>query len=203
MKIYRIGGKVISGEKVVRAIDEILEIRVAGATQEEAAASAGVPRTFVSYLETLGSVRKGAKIAFIAFPVSNKEAAAALAEKYGIELILVFSQSEREQVEGSSAATLFNSMLDTLAALKSFDTAVVAASDYRIGTFHDVLDCEVIGVELGQTPLTEDVEVNLVELEEIFKALLSKEPPQDTTRRVFSEGSAALSIAKRWLSLKK
>lgn len=203
MKLYRIGGKVVSGEKLSRVLDEILELRVSGATQEEAAVSGGVPRTFVSYLEKLGSVRKGAKIALIAFPVSNREATLALAEKYGIELALVFSQSEREHVGDGSAASLFNSMIDTLAELKNFDTAVVAASDYRIGTFHDVLDCEVVGLELGPTPIKEDVEIDLDELEAIFKALMAEELDSPTLKRRFSEGSAALSIAKRWLTLKK
>lgn len=203
MKLYRIGDKVVSEEKLAHALDEILELRASGATQEEAATSSGVPRTFVSYLEKLGSVRKGVRIALIAFPVSNKEAVVALAEKYGIELALVFSQTERENVGDGSAASLFNSMIDTLAELKTFDTAVVAASDYRIGTFHEVLDCEVVGLQLGPSPITEDVELDLVELEALFKTLMSKDPGTHPLRRPFSEGSSALSIAKRWLTLKK
>jgi len=207
MDLFRIGDKVISRRKIDDALEDLLMRRANGATQEEAAAAVCVPRTFVSNVETLGTIRTGKKIALIAFPISNAVEAAALAEHYGIDLTLVFSQTERKHVEEEPASDIFNRMIDTIAALKSFDAAVIAASDYRIETFRNVLDLEVIGLPLGKSPLLNDRELDLGELEELFIALTTKtDGPSHKTpsaHAVTGEGPTGFQIARRWLSSKK
>ncbi|MBK5211482.1 MAG: transcriptional regulator [Coriobacteriia bacterium] len=207
MDLFRIGDKVISKRKIDDALKDLLMRRANGATQKEAAAAVRVPRTFVSNVETLGTIRTGKKIAFIAFPLSNAAEATALAEHYGIDLTLVFSQTERKHVEEEPASDIFNRMIDTIAALKSFDAAVIAASDYRIETFRNVLDLEVIGLPLGKSPLLKDQELDLGELEELFIALTTKtdESSRKTTAAYAAtgEGPTGFQIAKRWLSSKK
>jgi transcriptional regulator len=54
VRLYRIGDKVVSEDKLRDAISAILEDREAGATQDDVARSHGVQRSFVSFLETLG-----------------------------------------------------------------------------------------------------------------------------------------------------
>lgn len=207
MDLFRIGDKVISKRKIDDALKDLLMRRANGATQEEAAAAVRVPRTFVSNVETLGTIRTGKKIAFIAFPLSNAAEATALAEHYGIDLTLVFSQTERKHVEEEPASDIFNRMIDTIAALKSFDAAVIAASDYRIETFRNVLDLEVIGLPLGKSPLLKDQELDLGELEELFIALTTKTDESSRKKTAAyaatGEGPTGFQIAKRWLSSKK
>lgn len=204
MELFRIGDKVISKDKLMLAIEDMLRARTKGATQEEAAARAGVPRSFVSNIETFGALRHGQKIAFIAFPVANAAEAMALAQRYGLELALALSQYDREKVGEGNAAEMFNRMIDTVATLKSFDTLVVAASDYRIESFRRLIDGEVIGITLGESPLTQDQHLDLTVLESVFKQLTEPHTgPEDSSSNAPEENLSALQIAKRWLSSKK
>ena len=112
MQFIRIGEKVISREKINREINKILELRTKGVTQEGVARKLGVERTFVSRLESLGEIRKGKKIALIGFPIKNKEEITLLAEKLGIEYILLFTQEERfEFMERKGKNELFNEIM--------------------------------------------------------------------------------------------
>lgn len=204
MELFRIGDKVISKDKLMLALEDILLSRVKGATQEEAAARAGVPRSFVSNIETLGALRHGQKIAFIAFPLSNAREAMMLADSYGIDLSLALSQDDRERVGEGTAADMFNRMIDTLAALKSFDTVVVAASDYRIDSFKRIIDGDVVGIKLGESPITADQELDLEVLKRVFEELTTPhKSAEDKSISAPEENMSALKIAKRWLLSKK
>lgn len=204
MEPFRIGDKVISKDKLMMALEDILLSRAKGATQEEAARRAGVPRSFVSNIETLGALRHGKKIAFIAFPVSNADEAMNLAQSYGIDLSLALSQDDRERMGEGSASDMFNRMIDTLATLRAFDTIVVAASDYRIDTFKRIVDGDIVGITLGPSPITEDQELDLDVLKRVFEELAFTADAQDEKPASTSEENmSALQIAKRWLSSKR
>ena len=204
MELFRIGDKVISKEKLISALEDILLSRVKGATQEEAAARAGVPRSFVSNIETLGALRYGKKIAFIAFPLSNAREAMALADSYGVDLSLALSQDDRQRVGEGPAADMFNRMIDTLAALKSFDTVIIAASDYRIDSFKRIIDGEVVGIKLGESPITSDQKLDLNVLKSVFEELIApQKSPEERLVSAPEENMSALQIAKRWLLSKK
>lgn len=204
MELFRIGDKVISKEKLMSALEDILLSRVKGATQEEAAARAGVPRSFVSNIETLGALRYGKKIAFIAFPLSNAREAMALADSYGVDLSLALSQDDRQRVGEGPAADMFNRMIDTLAALKSFDTVIIAASDYRIDSFKRIIDGEVVGIKLGESPITSDQKLDLNVLKSVFEELIApQKSPEERLVSAPEENMSALQIAKRWLLSKK
>lgn len=171
MNLHRIGGKIVSEEKLFSAISDILVDRVAGATQEEVAREHHVQRSFVSFLETLGELRRGARIALIAFPVSNSEEIRALGDKYSLDLVLALSQKQREAVEAQTGDEVFNMLLDTIAELLDYDTVIICASDRRIPLIKKVLGIDVIGIPIGVSPIREDVEVDLVELESIISGL--------------------------------
>ncbi|MCL2332425.1 MAG: transcriptional regulator [Actinomycetia bacterium] len=173
-ELFRIGPKLVSREKILTALDAILHERADGATQREAAHSANVPRTFVSNLETLGELRTGARVAIIAFPIDNGDALRGLAQRYGVEFTLAFSQREREHTGLEQSAELFNRTLDTIAALQDFDTVLVLASDRRIETIRRIIDAELIGICLGASPLTDDQHADLEEVEAILTGLRSK-----------------------------
>lgn len=171
MRFFRIGDKVVSLEKLVDELSAILADREHGSTQLEAAHTHGVQRSFVSFLESLGEVRRGPKVALVAFPVANAEAVREAAEDRGLDFILVYSQAEREEIEGGNATEVFNTSLETLAALKDFDVVVLMASDWRIATVEKILGREVVGMELGPSPLRADVEVDLGVLAEVLDAV--------------------------------
>lgn len=173
MRFYRISDKVVSKEKLVDAIDAVLADRERGATQQEAADAHGLERTVISRLETLGEVRRGKRVALVAFPVSNGDAVRAIAEQHGVEFVLVMSQAEREGLEAGAADRVFNLVLDTLAELTAYDTVVVMASDWRVGTIERILGREVIAVRLGTSPLRHDVEVDTVQLGAMLAAIVT------------------------------
>ena len=169
--LFRIGHKLVSREKILTALDTILHERASGATQREAAHSTDVPRTFVSNLETLGELSGDARVAIIAFPIGNGDELRAIAERYGVEFTLAFSQEEREHTGAAHPAELFNRTLDTIAALQDFDTVIVLASDRRIETIRRIIDAELIGICLGSSPLEADQTADLEELEAILAGL--------------------------------
>lgn len=198
MRFYRIGNKVISRDKLSAVIDEILTERESGSTQEEVASSHKVQRTFVSFLESLGEVRRGPKVALVGFPVSNADSVISLAEGKGLDFVLVFSQKEREDVESASGYDVFNRLLETLAALRDFDLVVLLASDWRIELVERILGAEVIGIPLGTSPLREDVEVDLGALEALLDDVLSARSGQGRSGRVSAVLREAADKAERW-----
>ncbi|MCL2654090.1 MAG: transcriptional regulator [Coriobacteriia bacterium] len=169
--LFRIGRKLVSREKIMTALDTILHERASGATQREAAHTADVPRTFISNLETLGELRSGSRVAIIAFPIDNGPGLRELADYYGVEFTLAFSQAEREHTGSEHPAELFNRTLDTIAALQDFDTVIVLASDRRIETIRRIIDAELIGICLGESPLNNDQHADLDELGAILAGL--------------------------------
>lgn len=182
MKLYRIGDKVVSESKLHDAIAAILEDREAGATQEDVARSRQVQRSFVSLLESLGEVRRGDRVALVGFPVANAAAVKSLAEKYAVDFVLVLSQEEREAVESGDASKVFNSLLETIAVLRDYDTVVLLASDWRIKTMEKILGAEVVGIPLGSSPLRHAVEVDLSQLDSVLAGVMSARRGSPTSR---------------------
>lgn len=205
MRFYRIGEKVVSRDKLVDAVEGILESREAGATQEEAARAAGVTRSVVSFLETLGEVRRGPRVALVGFPVANVDQVREVAERNAVDLVLVVSQAERESIESGSSANVFNRLLETLATLRDYDTVILMASDWRIATIERILGSEVVGMPLGTSPLREDRSVDIDELERLLGGIMSQ-PARKAGRSAVRTGSlrdAASEIAERWQQSKR
>jgi hypothetical protein len=205
VRLIRIGEKVIGREKLIAAMDAILADRAAGATQEEAARHAGVQRSFVSFLETLGEIRRGPQVALVGFPIENAAEVRELAARHAVDFVLVVSQSDRESIESGSPADVFNQLLETLAALRDFDTLVFIASDWRIKTVGQILGAEVVGVPLGPTPIREDRRVDIAELDEVLSAVMATQPgKRGRTGRVGSAlRDAAEELAGRWTPSRK
>lgn len=199
VRLFRISDKVVSRDKLTEQIDAILTDREAGATQEEAARRHGVQRSFVSFLESLGEVRKGARIALVAFPVANVDEVRALAERHAVDFALVFSQAQREGIESGSATDVFNSLLDTLATLRDYDVLVLLASDARIKTIERILGREVVGLSLGPSPLREDVVIDLEQLDAVLTGVSSASGDETVRGRMGAAlREAAEEISARW-----
>ena len=209
MRFFRIGEKVVSHDKLVDAVDAILADREAGATQEEAARAAGVTRSVVSFLESLGEVRRGPRVALVGFPVANGDDVREVADRHAVDFVLVMSQAERESIESGSPTNVFNRLLETLATLRDFDTVVHMASDWRIATIARILGSEVVGVPLGTTPLREDREVDVAELDRLLQGIMAKPGATGAPLRGHAGSvggvlrDAATEIAGRWQQSRK
>jgi hypothetical protein len=179
MRFYRIGDKVVGRDKLVDQIEAILADREGGATQHEAATAHGVDRSFVSWLETLGEVRRGKRVALIAFPVANVAEVRRVCDEHGVELAMVISQAEREGFEVGRADIVFNMVLDTLAELTDYDVVLILASTKRTGAIEKILGREVISRPLGPSPLRHDVEVDLEELTDLLDAVTAPAPARE------------------------
>lgn len=204
MRFYRIGDKVIGRERLLDAIDEILADRQGGATQEEAARHARVQRSFVSFLETLGEIRRGPKVALVAFPVANCDEVRAVADRHAVDFALVISQEEREYIEHGDASSVFNRLLDTLAVLRDFDTVILLASDQRIATIEKILGAEIVGMPIGQSPIREDITIDIAELDTVLTSVMAAgRGRRNQPGRVGDALREAAEIAGRWTQSKR
>jgi len=179
MRFYRVGDKVVGRDKLIDRIDAILIDREGRAPPPEAGPAHGVDRSFVSWLETLGEVRRGPRVAFIAFPVANVAEVRAVCDAHAVELAMVMSQSEREGFEAGRADAVFNMVLDVLADLKDFDVVIIFASTRRTGTIEKILGREVIARPLGPSPLRHDIVVDVEELNDLLDAVTAPAPSKE------------------------
>lgn len=172
MDIVRIGDKIVSRRKIVRAVDRILEKRAAGVSQQDVAAELHVDRAFVSRLESVGEVRKGRQLAVVGFPVGNKDELEQVAREAGVDFVLLLNDSERwDFIEQASGAELFQNVLGIIARLRECDTVVFLGSDMRIEWIEAVLGSErVVSVDLGPSPIAHDCYVPPERLRDILAA---------------------------------
>ncbi len=172
MDMVRIGDKVISLTKINNKAMEILQHRMLGLSQQEVAEKLGVERSFISRLEGLGEVRKGSSIAAIGFPIKNKAEVEALLRAYGVEFFLLMSEKERtEYVSDCSGVQLSNKIMELINKFRSFDSVIVMGSDYRNRIAREMLDNKAIEMDIGKSPIKEDVLVDLDILTDILKTL--------------------------------
>lgn len=172
MELFRIGNKLVSKEKIHTMIDRVVSLRSQGNSQRETAEILGLDRSFISRLENVGEVRRGGKIAIIGFPVKNKEELKKMAVEEGIDFVLLLTESERRFfLNGSSGVELFNRLMDIILELRDYDTVIIIGSDERIKIVESLLDKEVVSLEIGRSPLTEDVYVDTSQLKGIISSL--------------------------------
>ena len=157
MEPIRIGDKLISRSKIHKQIDAMLELRMQGFSQQEVAKAYATDRDFVSRVESLGEIRKGGRVALVAFPISNKEEILTLAAQEGIEFSVVFNDKERWAfLRDKNGVQLFNEVMSIIAKLRESDVVIVAASNMRINLAEAIIDKHVIGITMGESPIEED-----------------------------------------------
>ncbi|WDC85484.1 hypothetical protein PL321_09400 [Caloramator sp. mosi_1] len=96
MDFVKIGDKTISVSRINKKIEEIIELRGKGYSQQEVAKILDVDRSFISRLESIGEVRKGGDIAVIGFPIKNKEEIIEVLRTFNVEYILLMNEEERQ-----------------------------------------------------------------------------------------------------------
>lgn len=172
MDLIRIGDKVISLTKINNKVMEILKNRMLGLSQQEVAEKLGVERTFISRLEGLGEIRKGNSIAAVGFPIKNKSEVEGVLKAYGVEYFILMSEKERtEFVNDCSGVQLSNKIMELINKFRSFDNVIVMGSDYRNRIARELLDNKAIEIDIGKSPIKEDVNVDLDILADILMTL--------------------------------
>lgn len=170
--LLRIGEKIINRQKIHKVIDEVLEMRSRGMSQQEIAHRVGLDRTVISRLETLGEVRKGGRIALIGFPIENREELAAMVSQEGVDYCLLLSETERWQfVESKTGIELFNTIMEIIGILRSYDIVIIIGSNMRIKLVETLLDKEVIGVQIGESPINDDKHVDVENIRAMINQL--------------------------------
>lgn len=172
MDLLRIGEKVISLTRIENKVKEILRHRTTGLSQQEVADKLGIERTFISRLEGLGEVRKGQSIAAVGFPIKNKAEVEALLRSFGVEFFLLMSEAERTDfVNDCDGVQLSNRIMELINKFRSYDNVIVMGSDYRNRIARELLDNRAIEMDIGKSPIKEDVNVNLDNLKEMLTTL--------------------------------
>ena len=172
MDIVRIGSKAINKDKLYQIVDKIMDLRSRGISQQDTADIIGTDRSFVSRMESLGEVRKGDRIGFVAFPVKNKDEIIKLLNHYGVNFYLVMTEQERLAfVRERSGTELLNTIMDLIVKARECDSIVIFASDKRAELIEALVDCQVIRKHIGESPITQDVHIPRQDIIEVMEAL--------------------------------
>ncbi len=173
MKFSRIGNKIINNKKIEKIIEKVITLREKGYSQSRVAQEIGVERSFISRLESIGEIRKGKKIALVGFPIENKGEIIELGNQYGLDYILLMTEEERWSfIEKKSGLELFNQLMEIIVKLKEFDLIIFIGSDMRLDLIEKLIDGNIVGVELGESPIKEDKYVEVDKIEEIIDSFL-------------------------------
>ncbi|MFP4660635.1 MAG: helix-turn-helix domain-containing protein [Halanaerobiales bacterium] len=173
MKFSRIGNKIINNNQIEKIVERVISLREKGYSQSRVADEIGVERSFISRLESIGEIRKGKKIALVGFPIKNKEEIVQLGEEYGLDYILLMTEAERWSfIQNKNGLELFNQLIEIIVKLKKFDLVIFLGSDMRLDLIEKLIDGNIIGVELGESPIQEDQYVEVDKIEDIIVSFL-------------------------------
>lgn len=172
MHLIRIGDKVINRERIFHVVTRVLELRAGGLSQQEVAEKLDIDRTLISRLETIGEVRKGKKIALVGFPVQNGPELVEIAQAEGLDFILLMSEEERmDFARSQNGADLLNQVMALIARARECDAVIFIGSDQRLKMVEALVGPNVIGVEIGFSPLHEDKYVDPVAIRDLIRSL--------------------------------
>lgn len=165
MDYIRIGEKVISLSKINRTVDDILEFRCRGYSQQEVARLLNIDRTFISRLESIGEIRKGGGIAVVGFPIKNKDELYLELKKAGVDFILLMTQDERNNfIKDQGGKDLFNGVLEIISKVRKYEHCIMIGSNLRTKLASELLDNYVYSINIGESPIDHDVYVDISEV---------------------------------------
>jgi hypothetical protein len=172
VQLIRIGDKVVSPERIHRMVDRILELRAQGHSQQEVADILEVDRTLISRLESLGEMRKGKKIALVGFPVKNGPELADVARAEGVDFVLLMSDRERvDFARNQNGIEVLNQVMRWIARARACDVVIFIGSDQRLKMVEALVGPQVIGIEIGRSPMTHDVYVSPDEVRDLIRSV--------------------------------
>lgn len=172
MQLIRVGDKVINPERIYRMVNRMLELRTTGHSQQEVAEILEIDRTLISRLESVGEMRKGKKIAIVGFPVKNGKELTDLATAEGLDFVLLMSERERlEFAKNQNGAEVLNEVMALIARARECDAVIFIGSDQRLKMVEALVGPNVIGIEIGRSPMYEDVYVDPEMVRNLIRSL--------------------------------
>ncbi|HHY42181.1 MAG TPA: transcriptional regulator [Thermoanaerobacterales bacterium] len=172
MDLIRIGDKLISLSRIATTINEMLELRRQGFSQADVAKKFNTDRTFLSRLESLGEIRKGKTIALVGFPIKNIDEIKQVAAEEGVDFSLLMTDRQRwDFVYEKSGIELLNEVVSIIYKVRQYDVVIILGSDQRLRLFKALLDNEVVPIDLGKSPITQDVYVEPDYLRNIIRTI--------------------------------
>jgi transcriptional regulator with XRE-family HTH domain len=174
--LIRIGDKVINRDRIFHQITRMLDLRADGLSQADVAEQLKMDRTVISKLETMGEMRKGKKIALAGFPIKNSEELKRIGQEEGLDFILLMTEHERRHfAESTTGAELLNQVMSLLAQARDCDWVIFLGSDARLKMIEALVGPNVIGVEIGSSPLYEDKWVDPETIRQLIRNLKQKQ----------------------------
>ncbi|HEX3033008.1 MAG TPA: hypothetical protein VHS59_12390, partial [Bacillota bacterium] len=76
-----------------------------------------------------------------------------------------------QYVQSDSGPDLLDKIFTLITQLRSFDLVIVIGSDRRIESVGKILGRDVVGLEIGQSPIQEDKQVPLEELLDLVRSV--------------------------------
>ncbi len=172
MMLLRIGDKIVNRNKIYQLVDDMLDMRRQGFSQQEVANSLGIDRSLVSKVETVGEIRKGARLALLGFPIENCSQLQTVADEEGVDFVLLMSEAERwDFLQKKSGVELFNGLMEIMANLRKYDIIIMIGSNLRIKLMETLLDKAVIGLQIGESPIADDRYVEPERLRSLIREL--------------------------------
>jgi hypothetical protein len=172
MNFIRIQDKIINWQKIEKVLQRALQMRERGFSQQEVADRLSLDRTFISRLESVGEIRKGQSIACVGFPILNKDEIQIILENEGVDHILLMTEKERlDFVNLCSGKELLNELMNLTAQFRKYEVVICIGSDERIKLIEGILNSEVISIEIGTSPITEDKWVDPQEIKKILRSI--------------------------------
>lgn len=169
---FRVGDKLLNRDRLDRIIDRIFDLRISGIAQQEVAQRIGCDRSFISRLESLAEVRKGGSLAIIGFPLANKDELLDVCRHLGVEYTLLMTDSERWGViQSFDGQSLLNWLMKIIAEMNDYDYVIMIGSDMRIRLAEAILGEKVFGVQIGDSPITEDYYLNPETLKKLIVSI--------------------------------
>ncbi len=172
--IVRIGEKLVSVDRARRLLERVLELRAEGLSQQEVARRLSLDRSFISRLEAFGEVRKGKRVAVIGFPVKNKDELVNICQDLGLDFFWLMTNRERWELVGDKQALdFFNQILELITRLRDYEVLVMATSEKWYRLAEALLDCQILYINLGPTPVREDRRVDPDRFRNLIEQLLT------------------------------
>ncbi len=172
-RVFRIGEKLISLDKVVRRVEKALEMREIGHSQQEAATRLRLDRSFISRLESIGEIRKGRRVAVIGFPLANGSELIDMCSDYGLDFSMILNDRERwALVQDLQALDFFNRMLEVVTRLREYDTLIMITSEKWYHLAEALLDLQIIFISLGATPISADRTIDPQQLKDVLEQIM-------------------------------
>jgi transcriptional regulator with XRE-family HTH domain len=172
MEFFRIQDKIISWQKIEKTLRKALVLRTRGLSQQETAERLMMDRSFISRLEGIGELRKGQTIACVGFPLANKEEIQEIMEQEGVEFILLMTEEERQDfINKRSGKELLNELMDLTGRVRNFEVIICIGSDERLKLLEGILDGQLISIEIGSSPITEDKWVDPQQIRKILRSI--------------------------------